>query len=328
MDRDQPPAASNTRMLLPHLLVLLCLMACAMAGGCGSSPVALADMGAPDAPQHAIHHVLLIGLDGARADAIRDHAGPTIRGLIDSGTACWRTQATLPSVTQVNWASILTGSMPDRHGIDRHPVTEAELAAMPLRVPTVFDAVADAGHTAAGFLGHWKLYPNESTHPLAHIERSSYESHRVAPRAADYIVRHRPAFCFVYLGDLDGLGHRHGWMSSSYLDGLARIDDAVQTLLNALEQAGIRERTLIILTSDHGGRGRSHSENHPECREVPLVITGPGIRPGHVIPTPLSVTQIAPTILQALSLPTPALWNGHPIPNLRPNTPPHPPALR
>src|SRR5690349_8025073 len=74
-------------------------------------------------------HVLLIGLDGARADAIRDNAGPAIKSLIDNGTVCWNAQAVKPSVTQVNWASILTGCKPATHGIDQHPVTEEQLAA-------------------------------------------------------------------------------------------------------------------------------------------------------------------------------------------------------
>ena len=107
-------------------------------------------------------HVLLIGLDGARADGIRDHAGPALRSLIENGTSCWQAQAVAPTVTEVNWASVLTGCAPDTHGINTYPNTREQLDAITLKVPTLFDLVAQRGKTAAGFLGHWKLYPAES----------------------------------------------------------------------------------------------------------------------------------------------------------------------
>lgn len=269
-----------------------------------------------ESPPGPARHVLLVGLDGARADAIRDHAGPALRSLIDSGSSCWETEATVPSVTQVNWASILTGSTPSRHGIDRHPIKEEELGRMPLRVPTLFDQIAEHGYHAAGFFGHWKVYPSESRHPNVHIERSSYESARVASRAADYISQHRPIFTFVYMGDLDGLGHRHGWMSPGYIAGIVKIDRALQVLLDALERAGIRDQTLIVIISDHGGRGRSHSETSVESTQVPLIVAGPGIRAGSQINDRISVTQVAPTILHWLGVPRPSQWNGSVIHDL------------
>lgn len=257
-------------------------------------------------------HVLLIGLDGARADAIRDHAGPAIRSLIDTGTSCWRTQAVKPSVTQVNWASILTGCRPETHGIDKHPITEAELAAMPLKVPTLFDLVARAGdgRSAVGFLGHWKLYPNETRTPGATTFRSSYESTVVGDVAAKYLVQNQPTFAFVYLGDLDGLGHREGWMSPAYLAGLSKIDAAVAKLLAALDQAGIRDQTVVILTSDHGGHGKSHGDGTIEDTTIPWIASGPGIARGVTIDREISTVDTAPTILTALGIALPATCDG------------------
>lgn len=261
-----------------------------------------------------VKHVLLIGLDGARADAVRDHAGPALRSLIDSGTACWNGQAELPSVTQVNWASILTGSTPAVHGIDHHPVTEADLATKRVNVPTLFDVIADHGGTTAGFLGHWKLYPNDTARPRTHVVHSPYEAKTVAPLAADYIVANRPTFAFVYLGDLDGLGHRHGWMSPEYLAGLADVDAAVQKLLDGLDRAGIRDDTLVILTADHGGHGKGHSGGTPDDRTVPIILSGLTVPTDRrTIAQPTSVTAIAPTILRALNVPIPQDWNGQPI---------------
>jgi predicted AlkP superfamily pyrophosphatase or phosphodiesterase len=259
-------------------------------------------------------HVVLIGLDGARADAVRDHAGPALRSLIDAGTSCWNVEAVRPSVTQVNWASILTGRRPEAHGIDRHPVTEDELRGVRVKVPTLFELVAATGRPTAGFLGHWKLYPNETAAPGAHVVRSPYEAARVAPVAAAYVARERPAFCFVYLGDLDGLGHRHGWMSDEYLRGLAAdVDAGIGTILDALDVAGIRDETVVLVTSDHGGHGKGHSQGTAEDLLVPWVAAGPGVRRGHVIRGPASTLDTAPTILRALGVAVPSRCDGSPL---------------
>jgi predicted AlkP superfamily pyrophosphatase or phosphodiesterase len=252
---------------------------------------------------------LLIGLDGARADAIRDHAGPAVRSLIRNGTSCWRAQAVKPSVTQVNWTSILTGR-PETHGIKTHPVTQPQLEATPLKVPTLFDLVAQSGKKSAGFLGHWKLYPAESKTPGATTFRSSCESVLVGGKAAKYILGEKPAFCFVYIGDLDGIGHRHGWMTPEYLEGVITVDRAVQKLLDALDQAGIREQTIVIRTSDHGGHGKSHSEGTSEDLTIPWIASGPGIARGATIDREISTVDTAPTVLAALGLSVPASCDG------------------
>ena len=269
--------------------------------------------GEPPAAREQARHVLLIGLDGARADAIRDHAGPALRSLIDNGTSCWQAQAVRPSVTQVNWASVLTGAAPAKHGIDRHPVTEDELRNVRVKVPTLFDLVARTGRSTAGFLGHWKLYPNESDTPGARVERSPYEAVRVAPLAAERLAKDTPAFTFVYLGDLDGLGHRHGWMSAEYLRGIADVDAAIAVILTALDRAGVRDQTVVIVTSDHGGHDKGHSQGTPEDLTIPWIAAGPGIRRGHEVRRAVSAIDTAPTILRALGLPDSPTCDGAPI---------------
>ena len=264
-------------------------------------------------PSPAAKHVLLIGLDGARADAIRDHAGPAVRSLIDNGTCCWRAKAVKPSVTQVNWASILTGCRPATHGIEMNPTTEAQLDTVKVKVPTLFDLVALNGGSAVGFLGHWKLYPNETKTPGARTLRSSYESRVVGGDAAKYLVAERPTFAFVYIGDLDGIGHREGWMSPAYLAGLLTVDVAVGKLLDALDRAGTRDETAVFLTSDHGGHAKAHGGGTPEDLTIPWIACGPGIERGITIDRELSTIDTAPTIFAVLGMTGRATFDGTPV---------------
>ena len=48
----------------------------------------------------------------------------------------------------------------------------------------------------------------------------------------------------------------------------------------ALDEAGVRGATLVILTADHGGAGMTHGPDDPRSRHIPWIAAGPGIRRG------------------------------------------------
>ncbi|MFA9478126.1 alkaline phosphatase family protein [Phycisphaerales bacterium AB-hyl4] len=258
-------------------------------------------------------YVVVIGLDGARPEIIQQGAGPVLHELIQQGSVSWNARAVHPTVTQVNWASMLTSSRPDTHSINMHPVTQEQLADLSLQVPTVFQVVAEHGGLASGFLGHWKLYPVESDTPGTYFQRSPYEAHRVAPLAADHIEENRPTLCFIWMGNLDGLGHRHGWLSDEQFAAMPVIDRAIGQIVQALRDADMWNKTLLIISSDHGGHGRGHGQGTEEDTIIPWIAVGPGVRQGHVIQSPVSIIDTAATALHALGLPRPDAWDGKPV---------------
>lgn len=72
-------------------------------------------------------------------------------------------------------------------------------------------------------------------------------------------------------------------LADLYDAGLAYTDDRVGMLLEALESRGRLERTIIILTSDHGeefqDHGRMlHTQNYEELMRVPLFVSLPEMR--------------------------------------------------
>jgi arylsulfatase A-like enzyme len=80
-------------------------------------------------------------------------------------------------------------------------------------------------------------------------------------------------------------------------------------LLKAVEDAGLRDETLIIVTADHGGHGMTHGSSLPEDMTIPWVISGPGVRP-MVITNPINTTDTAATAAWALGLSIPPEWDG------------------
>src|SRR3954471_11999706 len=77
----------------------------------------LATVACGGAADRMAEHVVVVGLDGCRPEAIQRAAGPVLKGLWQSGAWTWKAQAAKPSVTQVNFAGILTGCLPEKHGI-------------------------------------------------------------------------------------------------------------------------------------------------------------------------------------------------------------------
>jgi len=101
-------------------------------------------------------------------------------------------------------------------------------------------------------------------------------------------------------------------------DGEVRyVDDGVSQLLEALEEAGVAEDTLVLLTADHGESMYQHDiffDHHGlyECNvRVPLIIRWPGRAPaGRRVPHLVQNQDLAPTLLGAVGASTPQAMEG------------------
>lgn len=94
----------------------------------------------------------------------------------------------------------------------------------------------------------------------------------------------------------------------AYDEEILYVDGEVVRLLDRLETAGRLADTLVVLLADHGEElfdhgGFEHGHTvYQELLHVPLVMWGPGVRPGRV-ETPVSIVDVLPTLLDALGLP-------------------------
>jgi len=106
---------------------------------------------------------------------------------------------------------------------------------------------------------------------------------------------------------------RLGYYVAQYDGEIAAVDDEVGRVLAALESSAVRDRTLVVLTSDHGeSLGEhdyyfDHGENlfHPSLR-VPLIVRAPGAPAGRRSPVFASTLDLVPTILDAVKVSWPA----------------------
>lgn len=89
----------------------------------------------------------------------------------------------------------------------------------------------------------------------------------------------------------------------AYYGMVTCVDDMVGELIAELKKDGMYENTYIIFTSDHGDNlgehgliGNKHTPMEGSVA-VPLVITGPGVKRGAKVDTPVALIDIYPTIL-------------------------------
>ena len=100
-------------------------------------------------------------------------------------------------------------------------------------------------------------------------------------------------------------------VSDAYDDCLAALDEQLGRLFAALEQNGVLDKTLVIVTADHGEEfgehglyGHGKSVYRPET-QVPLLVFGPsGMRvpQGRTIAEPVSLRDVAATVVERLGL--------------------------
>jgi arylsulfatase A-like enzyme len=91
-------------------------------------------------------------------------------------------------------------------------------------------------------------------------------------------------------------------MTANYYGMISFIDDGVGRILDALNESGQADNTVIIFTSDHGEllgdhglylKGPTHYEN---LLRVGMITAGPGIAVGARVDEPVSTLDLAPTL--------------------------------
>jgi arylsulfatase A-like enzyme len=97
---------------------------------------------------------------------------------------------------------------------------------------------------------------------------------------------------------------------------VSHVDDQVGRILRTLEELGLRERTLVVFTSDHGENLGDHATTgkcnaHDSAARVPLIVSWPGrIGAGQASSAIVEAVDIAPTLLDFAGVQTPPWFQG------------------
>lgn len=252
--------------------------------------------------------VILITIDGLRADAVRPDWTPNLTALQSEGSFTLQGRCALPPRTVPNHVSMLTGVPPRKHGFNKNLYPEDVFVE-----DSVLNRLRSAGYSTALYLNKWKL---RLLSDPAKVDRLVLTETGLSRENVRRFIedlendRARWNFSLVHLTEPDWIGHQYGWMSPSYATAVYVADFHVGQIFEALKKLGLEKETLVIIISDHGGKKRRHKHNIPECTLIPLFVVGPGVPAGHTLEGPVTTQDVAPTILEAFGLPVPETMTG------------------
>ncbi len=263
---------------------------------------------APTAPPRRLYdHVVIVSFDGMRPDAMAQADAPALHRLAAAGASAQNARTIDMSSTLPAHSSMLTGVDVDVHGMD---FDEHRPERGFVRAPTIFQEARRAGFASAMFVSKSKLRHIALPQSLDVYAQPSHQCGGVAREAARYLNTAPAGITFVHFGEPDVAGHHRGWMGPEYLTGIARADRCLDVVLRGI--ASRTDRTLLIVSADHGGHGFHHGTLDPRDLQIPWIAVGPSVRPGPFA-TPVRTTDTAATALRALLIPPPAGIVGRPV---------------
>jgi predicted AlkP superfamily pyrophosphatase or phosphodiesterase len=256
----------------------------------------------------SIQRVMIVSIDGLRADSLQQADVPSIGALEYDAAVSFTAQTVYPSVTLPAHTSMLSGVCVPKHGI----TWNGEFNGTYVAVDTVFSIAHQAGMRTVMVVGKDKLKTISRPGTVDQYEYVAASDEEIAGQAVRAMT---PGFgiLFVHLPEVDGMGHDRGWNSPDYYSVIHRADTAVGILIDGLHSNGLTEGTLIIVTADHGGHGTTHGTLLPEDMTIPWIIYGPGVKPSRLGKIKISTTDTAATTLWALGLSIPSGWDGRPV---------------
>ncbi len=258
----------------------------------------------------AYKHVFIVGIDGAGTYFEKDYMQNFHRIFAD-GTVKYGARTETKTDSGPNWTSILTGVSYFKHGAE-NGVVSGEQERTFKRYPTIFKIVRDAMPEAElASINNWGAINIGIVEDDIGVTKIN-----VGPDDAtvDAIVNyfnegHAPAVFFTQLDEIDAAGHAHGSASPEYENAMKLADERIGRIYDCLEENGLLEDGLFIVTADHGhketgGHGRfSKLESYST-----IAVKGKTVVAGGEMDNDVKLRDIAAISLYALGV-KPTEWS-------------------
>lgn len=291
-------------------------------------------------------NIILITLDTTRADRMGFLGSalgltPNLDAMARQACVFSRAYAQVP-LTTPSHATILTGTYPQfNHLGDLGTALAKELPYLP-------DLLHARGYATAAFVGSQVLDPKSAAAPGFERGFDTYDAgfhsrgegedrysseERRASTVVDHALRwvrrqaHAPYFLWVHLYDPHDPydppePYKSKYAAAPYDGEIAYVDSALGVLFSGLKAAGFYDSSVIAIVADHGEAFGEHGEEshgfflYDETVHVPLLIKLAGVHAGHEqinseqISAPVSLVDVAPTLLRAAGFEVPSQMQG------------------
>lgn len=211
--------------------------------------------------------LILVSLDGFRADYLEKYKPPTILKIAKEGVRAKWLIPVFPTKTFPNHYSIATGLYPEHHGIIENNIydfgtvfslnkrEEVQNGRWWLGEPIWVTAEKQGVRTAAFFFPgteaeikgkrptFWKTYDGS----VPYEERVN-----TILSWLDLPASERPRLLILYFDEPDTSGHQYGPDSDCVLKAIKRVDEQIQNLVKGLKARKLFGKVNLIIVSDHG----------------------------------------------------------------------------
>lgn len=266
-----------------------------------------------------VAHVIIIGVDAMSPAGISNAHTPVLDKLMKDGAYTLHARGILPTSSSPNWESMISGSAPFQHSVttnswekDDHVLPAHTISGEGL-YPTIFSTLREQRpECEIGAIYQWKGFGRLFQRSVLSYDSSPANEEETAKDAIKYLSEKRPAFCFIHLDHVDHAGHHYGHGTPEYYSSISKADSLIGKIISALEQNGMMDETLIMISADHGGIGFGHGGETLDEIEIPLILYGKGVKKGYNIKEPVYIFDHAATAAFALGINQPEMWIGRP----------------
>lgn len=215
--------------------------------------------------------LLLLSIDGFRADYLDRGLTPTLQALADSGVRAEYMRPSFPSLTFPNHYALITGLRPDRNGIVANTMEDARIPGQKFALwnrqavqnPSWWNEGIPLWNTAKrhGLNSGIMFWPGSEApvHGSQAEFWSVYDKKMAGVSRVEKILDWlqlpldtRPSFMTLYLDTIDGVGHHFGPDSPELNAELRIVDATIRHLIDGLIERGLDKQLNIVIVSDHG----------------------------------------------------------------------------
>lgn len=296
-----------------YSFVVIAVVAVLLLGGCCCDKVKALK---------GVDHVVMVGFDGLAGNTVEAAEMPTLKALMDQGAWTLQARSILPSSSACNWATMYMGVGPEMHGYNTWGSRKPDFPSVALGPNGIFPTFMTVLREQFPEMNICSLYEwatqgdlidNKAVTYHKHIPMGESRSRDITDAYIAYLKEYKPEFSMCIYDSPDAEGHGHGWGSEPYMNRLKELDAFLNEIIEATKAAGMYERTVFMVVSDHGGIGKGHGSTSMDEMEAPLVFFGPGIKKGYKIEVPVMRYDTAPTITRIFGVTAPDVWRGRVI---------------
>ncbi|OHT07682.1 nucleotide pyrophosphatase [Tritrichomonas foetus] len=254
-----------------------------------------------------VNRAIILGIDGA--GNLFNAEAPNIRNLMKNGIYTLNGKSVMPTISAECWGSIFYSVPPKTHKLTNHLVESRNMSNP--SITSLFKLTRQNFPDSEIYsYATWKAFDIGFFENYVFNEiYARFNDSDVIQQGINCIKNKNPKLLFMYLGDVDRAGHHHVYQSEKYYQVLNDADKSILSVLQAMNEKHYFDDSLIIILSDHGGKGKRHGLGIKDMINVFFTAYSPHF-PANMEISNYSIIDVSKIVAVSLGMAVPDDWIG------------------